>query len=358
MLTGQPAFSGASAVVLMHCHLNQPPPRPSAKVHEIPMALDDLVVKLMAKAPADRPWDAAAAGQVFTELRDKDQKGEKIAMVWPAPGETGVPSRAGLEQPIPKPKKEKSAKKTAGGLVVNRSMVETALLVLALLAVGGGIAYVVWPPGQEYLFEHAKALMESKHPGDWVRAGNEYLDPLDRRFPDNPYKATTRQWRDRVLLDQAERRAAVLDSPRRTRYNEPNTNPERQYVEVSDVARKDAERHDDAHAAELWDAMVKNLHPDEAEERPWWLLAQKRAGELKKVMAERRKFVEGQVRKINEAELAGNREDAATLRKNLLDHYGMYADLSDLLREAAPPSEPGSAPAPTQNTPAGVPPAR
>ena len=46
--------TGASAVVLMHCHLNEPPPRPSAKVAEIPEALDDLVVKLMAKAP-DRP---------------------------------------------------------------------------------------------------------------------------------------------------------------------------------------------------------------------------------------------------------------------------------------------------------------
>src|SRR3954449_207539 len=87
MLTGQPTFSGASAVVLMHCHLNQPPPRPSAKVPEIPRALDDLIVNLMAKTPADRPWDAAAAGQKLTELRDKLEKGEKVAMVFSA-GET------------------------------------------------------------------------------------------------------------------------------------------------------------------------------------------------------------------------------------------------------------------------------
>ena len=65
MLTGKPPFDGASAVVLMHCHLNEPPPRPSDKVEEIPKELDDLVVKLMAKAPADRPWDAAAVGQVL-----------------------------------------------------------------------------------------------------------------------------------------------------------------------------------------------------------------------------------------------------------------------------------------------------
>src|SRR3954453_17326748 len=83
MLTGKPAFSGASAVVLMHCQLNQPPPRASTKVPEIPKALDDLIVKLMAKAPADRPWDAAAASLALTELQDKVAKGEKVAMVWP-----------------------------------------------------------------------------------------------------------------------------------------------------------------------------------------------------------------------------------------------------------------------------------
>jgi serine/threonine-protein kinase len=348
MLTGQAAFSGASAVVLMHCHLNQPPPRPSAKVHEIPAALDDLIIKLMAKAPADRPWDAAAAGLVLTELRDKAQKGEKIAMIWPTEGDSIGPGRAGLE-PSAKPRKEKASKKGSGRLVLNRSMLETALLVLALAAVGSGIAYVVWPPGQDYLFQHAKALMDSKHPGDWARGLSEYVDPLDRRFPDNPYKATTRQWRDRVLLDRAERRAAVLDSTTRTRYNEPSTNPERQYVAVSELARKDVERGEDGRAAQAWAGMVSSLRRDEADERPWWLLAEKRAGDLKKVMDERRDFVAGQIQKIKEADRAGNHDDAAILRKNLQENYGRYADLGDLLREAGPPQE--VAPGPSQSEP-------
>jgi serine/threonine-protein kinase len=165
-----------------------------------------------------------------------------------------------------------------------------------------------------------------------VLACNEYLDPLDRRFPDNPYKVTTRQWRDRVLLDSVERRAAVLDSPVRfrTQYNEPNTNPERQYVAVSDVARKDSERGNDGSAARAWDDLAAHLHPDDADERPWWLLARKRSGELKKVMEDRRQFVTRQLRKIQEAELAGNVADAAVLRRNLLDHYGKFADLNDL----------------------------
>ena len=107
MLTGKPPFEGASAVVLMHCHLNEPPPRPSGSVQDIPKELDDLVVKLMAKAPADRPWDAAAVEQSLKDLRDKAQAGEKIAMVWPDPGSSlANPIRAGVGTPPPRTRKK------------------------------------------------------------------------------------------------------------------------------------------------------------------------------------------------------------------------------------------------------------
>ena len=44
MLVGKAPFEGNTPVVLMHCHLNEPPPRPSAKVAEIPKKLDELIV--------------------------------------------------------------------------------------------------------------------------------------------------------------------------------------------------------------------------------------------------------------------------------------------------------------------------
>ena len=104
MLTGKPPFDGASAVVLMHCHLNEPPPRPGDKVEELPRELDELVLKLMAKAPADRPWDAAAVGQSLKELREKSERGESISMVWPSP-ESGAahPHRAAVGFPSRRP---------------------------------------------------------------------------------------------------------------------------------------------------------------------------------------------------------------------------------------------------------------
>ena len=86
MLVGKAPFEGNTPVVLMHCHLNEPPPRPSAKITEIPKKLDELIVNLMAKSPTDRPWDAAAVGVTLTELRDKAERGDPIAMVWPSTG--------------------------------------------------------------------------------------------------------------------------------------------------------------------------------------------------------------------------------------------------------------------------------
>src|SRR4051812_25286678 len=179
MLTGQPTFSGASAVVLMHCHLNQPPPRASSKVPEIPKALDELIVKLMAKAPSDRPWDAAAASLTLTELRDKVAKGEKVPMVWGGEGEKSVnPTRPGLEPEV-KPKKAKGNAKTkekakGAGWWPSRPMIETAALVVALVALGGGIAYTFWPASASYLFHQAEILMASKHRHDWITARNTY----------------------------------------------------------------------------------------------------------------------------------------------------------------------------------------
>jgi serine/threonine protein kinase len=74
MLTGRPPFEGNSAIVMMHRHMNEPPTRPSEKIHEIPEALDKLIVRLMAKAPPDRPLDAAEVENVLSQFRDKESQ--------------------------------------------------------------------------------------------------------------------------------------------------------------------------------------------------------------------------------------------------------------------------------------------
>ena len=96
LLAGKPPFEGSTPVVLMHSHLNEPPPRPSARIHEIPEALDELIVNLMAKSPTDRPWDAAAVGMKLAELRDKvDRGGTDRDGLARQPGRRGKPAPGG-----------------------------------------------------------------------------------------------------------------------------------------------------------------------------------------------------------------------------------------------------------------------
>ena len=108
MLVGKPPFEGSTPVVLMHSHLNEPAPRPSAKVHEIPKALDELIVTLMAKAPGTghgmrRRWASSS-----TELRDKAASGASVpwcgrqtSRAWSAKGRRRPPPRTAPAPPFP-----------------------------------------------------------------------------------------------------------------------------------------------------------------------------------------------------------------------------------------------------------------
>ncbi len=57
-LTGEPPFRAEQDAALLWAHLSQPPPRPSERRPELPAALDDVLVRSMAKAKDDR-YDSA-----------------------------------------------------------------------------------------------------------------------------------------------------------------------------------------------------------------------------------------------------------------------------------------------------------
>jgi serine/threonine-protein kinase len=63
MLTGAPPFTAETPVALLHRHVHDEPIPPSARRPEVGAALDAAVLHLLAKDPADRPADAAAAGR-------------------------------------------------------------------------------------------------------------------------------------------------------------------------------------------------------------------------------------------------------------------------------------------------------
>ncbi len=54
--------------------------------------------------------------------------------------------------------------------------------------------------------------MASTRRSDWKRARDDYMKELDERFPDHPYQEKLREWRDKILLEDAENRGTNLAS--------------------------------------------------------------------------------------------------------------------------------------------------
>ncbi len=384
LLVGKPPFDGSTPVVLMHSHLNEPPPRPSARIHEIPKALDELIVNLMAKSPTDRPWDAAVVGMKLGELRDKFNSGGHIAMVWPkqTPGEK--PARGGSkavaadsafagDAPGTAARKKKMRKtRTLAGISgrdrteiengsswLNRSVLETGMLVAALVAIGGFIAYWLWPPSADYLYRHAETLMASSRRSDWRAAREDYMRELDERFPHHPYQEKLREWRDKILLEDAENRGANLASGLKISLTQPSTNAERKFVVTNGVAAAASERGDDLGALAQWQEMAdglkeaaKPLPREDPEERQWYLLALHRLEQLQNAIKDRREYVEKQMGLADAADRAGRPADGDTIRRQLYEQFGKYTDLRDIFPSPAPTrGEVGTNPAPASTAP-------
>jgi tetratricopeptide (TPR) repeat protein len=67
-LTGEPAFAGEHAMAVLAKILVEQPPPPSSLRDGIPAAIDDLVARLLAKPPDQRPRDATAVAEELEDL--------------------------------------------------------------------------------------------------------------------------------------------------------------------------------------------------------------------------------------------------------------------------------------------------
>ena len=356
MLTGQTPFRGASPVVLMHMHLSEKPPRVSSKVPDIPRALDDLVLALMAKEPSKRPFDAAKVKHDLEELRAKANRGEPIPSVFEG-GES--PTRMGMLSPTTSTNlassssDEKTGKPRRGllrttfsGSTVDPERIKTIALATALIAGLGLTGYLLWPPSAQVLHRQAEVLMATANPSDWKKADREFLVELDRRFPEQ-FAAEKRVWRDKIGLEEARRRAVVLESPNAEAFgiSRPQPGPETTFVTHANLARAASKAGGDAQAIDTWKEMASILSLDDPKERSWHLLALDRIAQLEADAANRRTIV---TKMLNEADALESRkqpEDSQKLREAIVEQYGKHPDVQKMIREhakAEPAAKPGS----------------
>ena len=78
-----------------------------------------------------------------------------------------------------------------------------------------------------------------------------------------------------------------------SRFTEPKTASEGAYQAYYRLAKKASSEWNDLAAIGYWEEMASKIDPKEAEERGWYLLAQKRVADLKKTILERRELVAG-----------------------------------------------------------------
>jgi serine/threonine-protein kinase len=217
------------------------------------------------------------------------------------------------------------------------------------MAIGGFIAYRVWPPGAEYLYKQAEVLMASTDEHDWKTARDEYLDPLDQRFKDNPYREQTQKWRDKILLDEADSRGRNLASGLDIPLTRPNTNAERKFVIANELATGAHKRGDDLTAIREWQDFAQQVKPDVPDERKWHLLALHRAEQLENEIKDRHQYVAKQIELANIADQANRHDEAQTIRSKLIEQFSKFTDLADVFPPAlAAPGAEAKAPAATE----------
>ncbi len=70
MVTGRPPFLGDDVVAIISQHINTSPVAPSWHNPEVPRSLEALILRLLAKAPEDRPESAAAIPEAFRAISE------------------------------------------------------------------------------------------------------------------------------------------------------------------------------------------------------------------------------------------------------------------------------------------------
>ncbi len=83
LLTGGPPFRAATVVEVCAHHVHTVPERPSARLGgPVPAALEAVVLRCLAKSPADRFCDAAALGEALRDCTDGPPWGQVEARAW------------------------------------------------------------------------------------------------------------------------------------------------------------------------------------------------------------------------------------------------------------------------------------
>jgi eukaryotic-like serine/threonine-protein kinase len=269
VLTGEAPFAGDNPAEMLMQHLNDDPRNVKDLVPDCPIWLDQLIERLLAKDPDDRPHDALAVHTELTEIRRRLQESTVSPPPTTAGNADGHTEQGTLPGDAPdivalrkKKKKKKKRRKRDAGQFYEQTWFLVGCLVL-LIAAGYWLSR---PPGQEALYMSARTAMESNDEYAQRAARDDYMLPYLERFPDGQFAAEIQQWADDIQMDVL--KAQALKKLKGNK--DPRDAFEAAYI-ASQRAAQDEERHP-LESIELLFAMTEQFGSDK-DATHWVMLA-------------------------------------------------------------------------------------
>jgi serine/threonine-protein kinase len=143
------------------------------------------------------------------------------------------------------------------------------VLILLFAACVGVIVWTFWPLSPEGLYRRGAALMASEDPADWEYAWEEYLQPLQTKYPDHPHQEELGAFREKLRTYESEKEAR-----RETRQARAMSEPEWFYH----LALRLRQTGQEEEAREVWRQLVAAWQ-DVPSQAPWVRLARERLDE-------------------------------------------------------------------------------
>ena len=257
VLTGQTPFVADNPAEMLMQHLNDDPYNVREKIPECPLALDQLIERLLAKSPDDRPYDALAVHTELTEILQKSQQvvsevsPEAMAAAGASKGSTVDPETGEL-----KPKKKKKKKDNSAFYEKTWFLVTCFFLLIA------AAVWMVLGPNEDALYLKAKEAMATGDDSSVVKfddAKRMFLLPYLEQYPEGKHVQEVSGWLDDAEVAILERQAENMARGKRDGRNR---------HEKDCIAALQAERDKDRNlleSIELFQQMLNSLSSENAQ---------------------------------------------------------------------------------------------
>jgi hypothetical protein len=327
-LTGRPPATGDTLEEISRQVLTELPPSPASIAMDCPIWLDKLVMQLLAKDAAARPYGAQAVTLALAEVRRRSMSRASVA-------EHTSAGFSPLNVTDQKQRDEARALLGQGALADDQPTRDDSdwhdkplVLIVVLLLMAGLFAYLLWPLSEEQMRQRAERLLAEETRNALNRAKVSYLEPMLQKYPQGDHADWARDQLDRIEMEQAEHALTV-----KLHRNLPLSNEgERLYAEANEFERFG----DSATALDRYRSMT-TLLDDDPQYRPYVQLARRQIARIEYEGADADEAARILQAKLDEADRlhdAGKVIAARQIWYSVVELYGNNDNVAPLVTQA------------------------